>query len=315
MVDLRSVLDRYRIPWRDRGPNTSAGNVNVPCPWCAGQDTGFHLAISEIGKGYYCWRNSRHAGKQLSFLFKALHIPFDAIDPKDLRAPQEPVSAAQQSTKQYDLWSFFAAADADLESLDYLRARGFSMPQKVCKQFGIRVDKQGGWSGRLLVPLTVGWTGRAMRPGMQPRYDSETDETGFFDHSDQKHTSALIFEGPLDAMRAASMSHQFAVKATLGKRMSPSFLYGLRERRYKSLYIVLDNDVPSYEFFYFQRYLNSFCTSATVNLINPPNHVKDLCDLSEEDTLQWLSAIGSNRNADLFSHLGQARGRLGPQTT
>jgi Toprim-like len=153
--------------------------------------------------------------------------------------------------------------------------------------------------------LTIGWTGRAMRAVMEPRYDSHTDESGFFACVNGQ-SSVLIFEGPLDAIRAASLSGQFGVIATTGKRMTPAFLYYVRQKQFSSIYIVPDNDVPPHEYQFFLRYLSSFCGSSNVQLLTVPSQAKDLCDLTEEENLQWLAQIG---NQSL--NRGQDRGRNG----
>jgi hypothetical protein len=143
---------------------------------------------------------------------------------------------------------------------------------------------------------------------MEPRYKSETDESGFFFRDEIEHRTLLVFEGPLDAIRAASLSHQFAVSATLGKRMSPAFLFAVRSRPFQTIYIVPDNDVPAHEYHFFLRYLASFCASAQVQLLFVPVHVKDLCELAEEEILQWLISIGgqSSNRGPVLGQNGQA---------
>jgi hypothetical protein len=139
---------------------------------------------------------------------------------------------------------------------------------------------------------------------------SQTDAGGFFHYVRSEQTSLLVFEGPLDAMRVASISKQFAVVAMTGKRMSPSFLLFLRERKFKTIHVVPDNDVPSHELHFFLRYLASFCTQAAVRLLSVPQHAKDLCELTEEETLQWINLVG-----DPSLNHGPVLGLFGPART
>lgn len=65
-IDLRGLFDNLRVPWRDRGANTSRGNVNICCPFCR-DDYGYHMTISETREGaYYCYRRPQeHSGGNL----------------------------------------------------------------------------------------------------------------------------------------------------------------------------------------------------------------------------------------------------------
>lgn len=285
MIDLRSLFSKHRVPWTDVGPNTSRGNISIPCPLCR-NDPSFHMAVSEDGKGWYCWRNSRHHGGSLHYLFHLLHIPTDILPQQ--RGASEYV---EQPGLDISAWAGFDSAAFAQEPIDYLEYRGFSSPANVCAKFGLRYAPIGKWAGRLIVPLTIGWTARAIYPNIEPRYLSHTDETGIF--ASGRVSDVILVEGPLDALRLASLTQQYTVIATLGKRMSPALLHHLIALGTQSIHLIPDADVPSHEYLFFLRYLGSFLPHAHIRRVPIPKGYKDCCEMSEERTYEFLREFQS----------------------
>src|SRR5580692_8282022 len=226
-MDIRKLFDRHRIEWRDTGPNTHKGNVNIRCPWCH-DDPSFHLAVSDHSNEFYCFRNPKHAGNNLGRVFYALKIP--ASEWKDYKfTPTERTYIADD--RDYTAWKYFTPALESDEALEYLHSRLFERPEEVCQQFNLRVSKEGEWAGRLIIPLTIGWTGRAMREHLTLRYKAHTSQDGFFKHS-HGSTSCMVLEGAIDGMRVVSTSAQFDTVGKCGNKLSPALLEYLKSKNY-----------------------------------------------------------------------------------
>lgn len=281
-VDLRQILDRYSIYYRDRGKNVSRGNIVVSCPWCD-EHGSEHLAISLESPEYYCFRNPRHSGGSFALLFKALNLPPDAYKGLEFKTT---IRTQKHDSNNYSIFRFFQHADESQEALDYLTSRLFEDPVKVCRQFDLRVGTEGRWAGRLLIPLTVGWTGRAMRPHISLRYDAYTNEDGFFIYGNS--SSVIIQEGALDSMRIASVTSEFTVIAMTGKKLTPAMLLRLRLMKPSSIYFLPDSDVLPSEYFNYTKQLRSYVPWAPVKRLKLPANVKDTCLLQEDITRNWL---------------------------
>jgi hypothetical protein len=314
-LNIRTILDRERIHWRDKGKNCSKGNVNISCPFC-GVDPSEHLSISEDGlRGYYCFRNpAQHSGKNISFLFQKLGIKVDKQLLEDIKKAGLYVSHTPvlKDNSVYNQWRWFNPAEESQEAVDYLFDRQFLFPVEICKKFNLRVTPDGRWAGRLLIPLTVGWTGRSMRKHIEPRYFSETDETGLFIHG--RGRTAIIFEGPIDALRVASVTDETTVIGGLGGRISSTLIYILRERNFLDIYNCPDSTVPFDQSEYNRRQLVSYCTSSNVHAAKLPNGKKDAGELNEVEVRQWLTTLGTSSELSL-SLRGPARGRSGREDT
>lgn len=285
-LELRKVFDKHRIQWWDKGPNTAKGQISISCPWCnktSNKDPSHHLLISSIGE-YYCYRNPAHKGMNLGRLFSILNIPY--AGEKFTQTPR----AEKVLDKDFSQMQFFQPAEDDPEALAYLESRLFLRPAESCKKFKLLTSKEGVWAGRLLIPLTIGWTGRAMRPHLELRYDAYTTEDGFFLFK-QGSTSCLIVEGAIDGMRLVSVSSQFDVIGKCKIKISPAILAYLREQRYISIYNIPDGTVPFSQSFEETRLLRSYCTYSTVKRVQLLK--KDFGIMPESDTREWLTQIGS----------------------
>lgn len=289
MLDLRKIFDKYRIVWKDRGPNTSQGNINIRCPQCGLSDPSYHLAVAEDGSAYYCFRNpGRHSGRSLAYLFKLLDIPLSNLPTsfsKEIKRTEKKVE------RNYSLFRHFQPAKDDPEALLYLYNRGFLSPEKICEKFDLRVDKRGEWAGRLIIPLTVGWTGRSMRPHIHPRYDAYTDNSGFFLYSNNS-SSAILHEGPLDGIRLGYLSSQFDYIGKCGNRLSPTLIYYLRQRCYINIYNLPDGDVNYIQHNEDTRELATYCTKSRVVKVDLPDGRKDPAEIPESEARRWLLTLG-----------------------
>jgi hypothetical protein len=286
-MDLRRLFDRHQIPWKDTGPNTHRGNVNIRCPWCP-DDPSFHLAVSDHSNEFYCFRNPKHAGNNLGRIFYALKIP--SSEWRDYKfTTVERVYIADG--RDYSAFRYFLPASESPEAIDYLYARLFERPLEICQQFNLKVAKEGEWAGRLIVPLTIGWLGRSMRSHLLLRYKAHTSADGFFKYS-HGGTSVLVLEGSIDCMRCASVSSQYDVVGKCGNRLSAALLDYLKSKDYVTIYNSPDSTVPFLQYFEETKILRSYCTkSRVVRTSMPEGEGKDYGATTESATRRLLSSL------------------------
>lgn len=286
MIDIRRILDKYRIHWRDRGKNVSHNNLVISCVYCnktLNKDPGEHLSINYLTGECFCYRNSHHKGF-VAKIFHDLGIPRNEY--KDLQIKQVQQEVVKED-KDFALWNYFQPAEESPEAIQYLVDRLFLRPIEVCRKFKLKVDTGGRWAGRLIIPLTIGWTGRAIRPNIEPRYLAETTREGFYLHSNNS-TTCMLLEGAIDCMRVASVSAQFDVIGKCRNGLSPSILAYLRERQYLTILNVPDTDVDFSLYFEEQKLLSSYCTYSSIDKISFPNGFKDAGEMDEYTTREWL---------------------------
>jgi hypothetical protein len=294
MLDLKQLFSKYGILYRTSGKNVSANNFVIKCPFCGNDDAGEHLAISDDCASYYCYRNTSHGGRSLYKLLKALKIPTFEYAGKLPTPNQNIIEEIKPDGNDYTQWKYFKQIEENQEAIDYLLSRGFIDPLKVAKVFDLRTETTGRWAARLIVPLTIGWTGRAMRNGIEPRYKAYTNVDGFFRHS-YKSSTVVILEGPFDAMRLASVTNQADVIAKCGKRLNPAWLVVyLRNKNYMTVINCPDSDVPKMEQLTETRLINSYVPNAKVYTVGVPIGHKDLCAASETEVRGWFYSLKLN---------------------
>ena len=249
------------------------------------------MAVNENLGYFFCFRNPKHKGQNITVLLRKLHIP--AHEYKGLRLEEESQSITED-TRDYGEWNYFEPADENEEALSYLEARLFLNPLEIARRFNLRVSKQGHWCGRLLIPLTIGWTGRAMREHLTLRYDAYTSEEGFYLFK-QHSSSCVLQEGALDCIRIASVSTQFDVVGKCRMALSPAILAYLREANYDTIYHAPDATVP-YSIAHAEKLLvKSYCVNSDVVSLVPPTGKKDFCAGTESAVRQVLSTLGAER--------------------
>ena len=243
-MDVRSWLEIHRITAKVSGNNTSRGYVNINCPLCP-DDPSYHMRIAEDWSHWYCLRGQGHKGRSLKYLmyWVARRSGMDAeelID--DLPAGlNTEVKERPQKEVRNSVFAEFLPADQSQEMLDYLERRLFMFPEETVERFNLKYAPNGNWAGRLIIQLTTGWTGRSVRDHIEPRYESETNDSGFFLYG--KGETALLVEGPIDAMKIASVSMQFTVLGMTGSRISPALLREIKTRNIKRLILIPDSEV------------------------------------------------------------------------
>lgn len=216
--DWRGLLTELGIEWIDRGPNVGRDNINIRCPNCS--DPSKHLGIRLDDSRFHCWICKFSGGPRGSaWLLKRLvpdrsHAQLEELLSRyrirhtQITAPTTPPVVNRHLEEQ---WKQFELADRSQRCCDYLRARGFTNPAYVCRQYNLRFAPYGYWSGRLLFPITdlggkvVAWTGRALLSRLDQRYKMPKDcPPGIIYRPTTTRSVALVVEGPIDALKVAS---------------------------------------------------------------------------------------------------------------
>ncbi len=70
--DWKLWCEHQGISYKDRGPGTSKGHINIDCPWCAEGQGSRHLGLRLGTSLFYCWKDPRHRGTHAVRLLQAI---------------------------------------------------------------------------------------------------------------------------------------------------------------------------------------------------------------------------------------------------
>lgn len=307
-LDVRGLMDSLRVQWRDRGKNTSRGNVNICCPFCK-DDYGFHLSISEDRGGvYYCYRRPNdHSGTNPLRLIQRLGATrpdsytllnryMGRVAAETVAEPPPPLSKVRARWERFD-----TLTDQHDDVLDYLRSRGFLRPLDVATRYDLRVAAQGKWAQRLLFPLLedgdiIAWTGRALTSALDPKYYTEMNGRDGLVYMPRVAREVLFtVEGPMDALKgaAASESLPVATAALTGKQLNAQRLGRLRRMAgdtVKRVVMVLDADTRLAERSRMLAELKGAFPRIPVRAQALPTPFKDLGEMGIRDAAAFLQS-------------------------
>jgi hypothetical protein len=190
-----AFLNRYRVPYNTRGPNTPSNAITVHCPFCGDQDPSDHMVL--WGRGWRCWRNHSHRGGHPAKLVQALIRCSTAEAQRitgevTIASPNDLSSVADFLTKPAARVARKLSFPRELRPLKdewackpfltYLCARGFvDSAEFLHAQYGLRYCLRGPFSGRIIFPVMhagdlISWTGRTIYPAEELRYKSLTTD-------------------------------------------------------------------------------------------------------------------------------------------
>jgi len=249
MFNWQSFLDQHRIAYRDRGRNLSRGNLALKCPFCGDADHGEHMNVSTQGRGWACWRNAEHRGRNPTRLVQALlncawaeanEITGGEVTPTDdvmtlnlarLQGSKPAKRGIKLPSGLHPLATSSSSIGYELV-LNYLIGRGYSHHDALhlAKQRGMLYANAGAWRKRLIWPLydergaLLNLTGRAIGT-VPPRYKTlPHEEAGapisecLFDAPRLFHIREgnvlIVCEGPMDAERMTWIGEPFGIYAT-----------------------------------------------------------------------------------------------------
>ena len=249
-MDWRSLLDRQRVPYIERGPNVKRGEINIRCPWCGTADPSHHLGLNLESGFYSCWRNRQgHSGKSpLRLLMKLLHVSYEAarelaglgeayVDPEGFTAMAarlmgREVSAAPPTAQQSLVYPRdFKQIDDHGRTrrwFDYVHGRGFDRADviDVCDYYDLQAAVDGDFTDRLIIPYTidlqlVAWTGRAIGAARIRYKDLEVAQSRVaikdmlfnVDNAELGGQVLVLVEGPVDTIKVDYYGRHYGVRA------------------------------------------------------------------------------------------------------
>jgi hypothetical protein len=193
----QAFLDRYRVPYNTRGPNTPTNALTVGCPFCGAADPSDHMVVWRSGR-WSCWRNHSHRGGHPSKLVQAL-IGCSVAEAQRITASASPTPTATDLDQiTAEMFDDKPAAVRELSFppefrplknewacqpfIKYLRGRGIrGSCDYLHWRYGLRYCTRGSFKGRLIFPVMhkgklISWTGRTIYPVEKLRYKSLTTD-------------------------------------------------------------------------------------------------------------------------------------------
>ena len=278
MINVLEILKKHNIPYATSGNNCANGHCVIHCPFCGNDDKSMHMGIDiTTNKGFGCWRNSSHRGKNLYFLFKKLGInlvtpsekygiDLDDICSGNFFASDEAVMSAPSPTKTLLPSQFKPIGDnpSDRPFRNYLINRKFygtDIDQLISKYNLLRSNSSDyEWKDRIIIAFTclgnVYWTGRSIYPNSlrykSPRADVANIKNSLLWYDDlliQKPKVVIVTEGFFDACKLDFYrnNQDVAVTCSFGIMVSDQQILLLRQLENLGTQIFLSYDVDAVE--------------------------------------------------------------------
>lgn len=195
MFDWINFFQQHNIHHRTSGPNVGRDGAVIHCCFCGNADESEHLVVSLSGKGFKCWRDRSHAGKNPAKLIQALlkcsweqanaiagqskSLPNDFMSKvKSSLVKQEPIQVVSKLKLPPEFKKFSRLPSCQIY-LNYINSRGFTTKDTL--DYEIYYASQGNYKGRILFTVRqegklVGWTGRTIFPSAMARYKTLTND-------------------------------------------------------------------------------------------------------------------------------------------
>jgi hypothetical protein len=281
MIDWKAILNHSRVEFIETGANVNKGWIAVRCPFCGVSDTSQHMTIALNGKGWKCWRNPTHRGRDpVRLLSGLLHMGPDQVRallgpefvtlPDDLAASVRAKYASRRvddlgPVKQPELrevlslpeeFKWLDSGPAAKRYVEYLENRGFLRSNifRFSERYRLRFAVAGPFFGRIIFPLydgpsLIGWTGRSIYPSEKLRYKSHgsLQQLLWYDELRQSKAKVIVLcEGPFDALKVRELGRCYGIVATCFFTSAPTEgqidrLYTLLPR-FKERLLILDRE-------------------------------------------------------------------------
>lgn len=196
--DWIQFLSDRQIHHVTSGSNAGRNQIAIKCCWCGIDDPSEHLSINLQGKGFRCWRQPLHSGKNPAKLIQALlncsweqanqiagnekTLPSDFLGKLKAAIQRKQPEAKINNLQLPPEFKQFSNLPSCQPFNLYLRRRGFS-PKDIeqTKAYGIYYASQGLYKGRVIFTVVsegklVGWTGRTIWPIETVRYKTLTND-------------------------------------------------------------------------------------------------------------------------------------------
>jgi len=161
-MSILKLYQNFNIEIASEGhKHARPGWINTECPFCGGNNPGYHLGFNEGNKYFYCWRCGYH--KKIDTISKLLNLPYS--EARKLLNEYEVDNAPSEERKisppiQLKAFRFPSYSLAMKNNhRQYLEHRGFD-PEYIEKEWGVMgtgpVSRLDGisYKYRLLVPIT-----------------------------------------------------------------------------------------------------------------------------------------------------------------
>ena len=284
MFDWISFFESNRIHYVASGPNTSKNQIGIRCPFCGVNDPSEHMSINLEGKGFRCWRQPLHSGKNPTKLIQALlncsweqaasiagqskSLPNDFMNKVRSSINKQEIVERPNNLKLPKEFKLFSTLPSCKPYLSYITKRGFDAFDAY--EYGVYYASQGNYKGRVIFTIDfnkelVGWTGRTIYPSEMIRYKTLTHDLEkednpapapishyllFYDRIvDVDADTIVLCEGPFDAWRLNVLGETIGVIATcfFTSTLSKQQLNLLHDLlpKFKNRYLLLDENTFS----------------------------------------------------------------------
>lgn len=251
--DWLAFLDKNGVPYQTRGHNTSRNNITINCVFC-GDDSGSHLSVNLLGRGYRCWRNNSHKGTNAGLVAALLRCSYEEANSIVSNTVDRPsnlldavqrlvnVSAANKSKRALVMpseFKLFTGLPSSGPFTYYMRQRGFDNIKTLSKRYDVRYCLRGPFANRIIFPVyqdrkLVCWTGRttvrhemlrykaltvnaesAKASGLQPALLPISHALLWQDLLNKSDAHTLVLnEGPFDALKINYLGRKHGIIAT-----------------------------------------------------------------------------------------------------
>lgn len=200
----------FGIRYRETGPGTSRGWVQIQCPFC--YDHSWHLGVKPSKEHFHCWVCHK-AGPIPPLIYKLLGVSFEQAKAIAKEYGYIGFSFEQESdTPRAEKVEIKGMTTLKPMHISYLQERGFD-PLYLQRMYGIKAGYTiGRFPYRVIIPVFddhrfVNATARDVTGKQSERYLSLRDEEGVIPikncvyNIDRAKESILIVEGPFDVWR------------------------------------------------------------------------------------------------------------------
>jgi hypothetical protein len=246
-VELRDLLDEYRIAYQTEGKHSTRNWLNINCPFCGQDGDKFHLGLHTVWHYAHCWR----CGPR-SLVSVLLALTGEPVDKCYLLAGGIARQRPTETRSGGRLVLPRGLGCLGKAHIRYLERRGFD-PEGVGSLWGLKglgIDA-GRLAWRIWIPVqyrgqTVSWTTRAVSEKVKLRYiAAQPDEESLpakallYGGDAVRHT-LLVVEGPLDVWAVGP-----GTVATLGVSYTRSQLKQMVS--YPKRYVCFDAEAKAQE--------------------------------------------------------------------
>lgn len=266
MIDVVALFNENGVPYRDHGKNVARGHVVITCPFCF-DDPSMHMGVDTMSGAWGCWRDTRHRGRSLWYLVKAV-LGLSTRDAQSLTTGHKEMLTIDQLRANFDRPPVITKVLRNYEKstvpvdrykrfFNYLTSRGFDDVHGLCRRFHIRAAVSGDLRERVIFPFhsegaVIGWQGRAIGKSTL-RYISHPPEAikkCIFNDREQSGDVLFITEGPIDAMKVDWYSSDAVSAIALAGVAVASKAGQINSvcRRFKKVVIMFDQGAMSMAF-------------------------------------------------------------------